>query len=716
MNGIGSYSGEFQKKLTDITEANLKNEQFGVSELARLMGMSRSNLHKKVKSTLKISISQFICQVRLKHAMEILRKTSSTVSEVAYEVGFGSVTYFIKSFHDYYGYPPGKVSGRTEQDHHDDETKAGKTQINKKRLISAAAAMLFMILLIFAAATSNLRLFQNSTKITTPKNIAVLPLQFEGSDSMKMVAVGLRESFLNSLMELEKLSVRSETSVEQYRESTKSLKEIAKELKVEYVIEMNCSQRGNNTRLQVNLADAVKDKYLWRDSYPVDIEEESFLDLHSRIAREIIINTQTDISFREKEILEERLSDNPAALNYYLQAMNHMALKWQIETFQYRDENIKEIINAKEKFKKAIMLDSSFTAAYVRLGNLYIDAMPYQTYDPNLKLAYLDSGLFLAKKALLHYENLPKDKNFNWAMILISTYHYHNGDLVKSKEIYEQAQKNRVPRNKGYYEGTTFRNSDYDQYSECIESFYNFSEIIQENEIIRPILYEKFCNSLFYTNFAEVAEKYELKCLNITNDSLNYYIRLSFGNLCIGNYTSCIDYANKFLEQDSSSVYLLYWLMHSYIILNQHEQASIYAAALGKSGQNDVPEVMGFILQKKGNEQEATEYFSKAVEKYLGQINSHTLDAAKYQSHLSLAWTYSAMGDKEEALKYLEEVINRPTIPYWMIIWMKDWPLFDNIRNEPEFKAIQKELTKKYQKEHDRVAKLLREKGEIPPV
>ena len=91
---------DFVKKLTEIMEANLTNPQFGVSFLAREMGMSRSNLHRKVNSIFKISVSQFICHERLKKAKEMLRKTSSTVSEVSYEVGFNSPTYFIKCFHD----------------------------------------------------------------------------------------------------------------------------------------------------------------------------------------------------------------------------------------------------------------------------------------------------------------------------------------------------------------------------------------------------------------------------------------------------------------------------------------------------------------------------------------------------------------------------------------------------------------------------------------
>ena len=81
---------KFLNKLKEVIEDNISNEQFGVSELAHETGMSRSNLLLKVKKLTKASVSQFIRQVRLKEAMEILRQENMTVSEVSYAVGFGN--------------------------------------------------------------------------------------------------------------------------------------------------------------------------------------------------------------------------------------------------------------------------------------------------------------------------------------------------------------------------------------------------------------------------------------------------------------------------------------------------------------------------------------------------------------------------------------------------------------------------------------------------
>jgi len=112
MPGSNSIENNFLSRLTEIIQDNLSEELFGVSELAREIGMSRSNLLRKVKKLTDLSVSQYIRQVRLKKSMEMLQQTSFTVSEVSYKVGFSSTSYFIKCFGDQYGYPPGEVGKR----------------------------------------------------------------------------------------------------------------------------------------------------------------------------------------------------------------------------------------------------------------------------------------------------------------------------------------------------------------------------------------------------------------------------------------------------------------------------------------------------------------------------------------------------------------------------------------------------------------------------
>ena len=97
----------FIKRISELIAANMKDEGFGVSELASELNMSRSSLHRRIKASTGLSVSRFIRNARLDKAMELLRESSSTISEIAFDVGFNSVAYFTRCFHDHFGYPPG---------------------------------------------------------------------------------------------------------------------------------------------------------------------------------------------------------------------------------------------------------------------------------------------------------------------------------------------------------------------------------------------------------------------------------------------------------------------------------------------------------------------------------------------------------------------------------------------------------------------------------
>lgn len=99
----------FIGKLTDIILANLRNKNFGVGELSHLMGQSQSALNHRLHSINQKNINQFIREVRLRKALEILRSEDLTAAEVAYRVGFSSPAYFNSCFHEFFGYSPGHI-------------------------------------------------------------------------------------------------------------------------------------------------------------------------------------------------------------------------------------------------------------------------------------------------------------------------------------------------------------------------------------------------------------------------------------------------------------------------------------------------------------------------------------------------------------------------------------------------------------------------------
>lgn len=110
-----SMDERFLLKLREHILHNLQVEDYSVEDLAQEVAFSRSHLYRKLQGLTGLSISQFIRKVRLEKAHELLAAEVATVSEIAYQVGFGSSTYFSKCFHEEYGFPPGELKKRLGQ-------------------------------------------------------------------------------------------------------------------------------------------------------------------------------------------------------------------------------------------------------------------------------------------------------------------------------------------------------------------------------------------------------------------------------------------------------------------------------------------------------------------------------------------------------------------------------------------------------------------------
>lgn len=103
---VNSVDENFLNRFVEIVELHMSNENFGVEELGNKMNMSRSQLHRKLTTTLGQGPNQFIRSFRLQRALELLKQNAATASEVAYRVGFSSPSYFTKCFREQFGYTP----------------------------------------------------------------------------------------------------------------------------------------------------------------------------------------------------------------------------------------------------------------------------------------------------------------------------------------------------------------------------------------------------------------------------------------------------------------------------------------------------------------------------------------------------------------------------------------------------------------------------------
>ncbi|MBC8770512.1 tetratricopeptide repeat protein [Arenibacter sp. BSSL-BM3] len=107
---VNSVDEAFLEKTIKAVEENMGDEEFSVEQLAYAIGMSRSQLHRKLKALLDQSPNQLIRTFRLQRAHDLLKQNAATSSEIAYQVGFSSPSYFTKCFHEQYGCTPSEIS------------------------------------------------------------------------------------------------------------------------------------------------------------------------------------------------------------------------------------------------------------------------------------------------------------------------------------------------------------------------------------------------------------------------------------------------------------------------------------------------------------------------------------------------------------------------------------------------------------------------------
>jgi len=98
--------GSFEGRVRSAIRRHLSDPDLTVEQLAEEIGLSRRSLARKTKAHLGLTPSQLIRTMRLERGARLLSATAETVSQIAYAVGFGSLSYFSRSFRAHFGVPP----------------------------------------------------------------------------------------------------------------------------------------------------------------------------------------------------------------------------------------------------------------------------------------------------------------------------------------------------------------------------------------------------------------------------------------------------------------------------------------------------------------------------------------------------------------------------------------------------------------------------------
>ena len=680
----------FLEKVHKAIENNLANENFGVEELAQEVGISRNHLHRKLKALTGQSASQILKEFRLKKAMELLQNNVATSSEISYQVGFGSPSYFNTCFRQYFGYPPGKVKNH-------DTLKAKKIHAIPWKYLFASMVVFGILAWIAFYAISNSG--KSKDRKFPDKSIAVLPFFNDSPDEENMFFInGIMDQILDNLCKVEDLRVLPRISVEQYRDNPKPPLEIARELNVRYLLIGSGHRYEDSVRVIIQLHDGRKDRELWSITFVRNIHE--IFAMGSDIAQKVADDIEAIITPEEKELIEKIPTTNLTALYFYTRGREEIVKYYA----SWTDREVLD--NAEDFFNRALEYDPGYADVYAGLATVYMYKNVLDVYWTN---EFLDTSLILANKAL------SLDHQLAEAYIVRGKCFLRKNLMNEAVEEFDKA----IELNPNNWEAFNGKGDVYcmDDFVKTIDN-YRWATILNRGNLL-PMLLRKYSDAYAMAGFLGKAEYYAEEALPLDGDSALYYFALSkvFRLTGIGESDKNLKLITETLEReylkDTSNVFVLGSLGLNYLYLHHYEESLKYGQKyinhLKETGGSEITDIaeLGYVYLQNGFKEEAETYFQQQID-YCHWMNDLGRFYTPYTSY-DLATVYAAMGEKDKAYQNLKVFNERDRMPAWAASQLKCLPLFDCLRGEPEFEQIVREVEAKFRAEHERTRRWLEE-------
>jgi TolB-like protein/Flp pilus assembly protein TadD/tRNA A-37 threonylcarbamoyl transferase component Bud32 len=271
------------------------------------------------------------------------------------------------------------------------------------------AAAFLAVMVVAVGLLLSRRVLTRTAAPDSRRMVAVLPFKNLGQPADQYFADGLTEEITTRLAGLSGLGVISRTSADQYRSTTKSLKQIGEELGVGYVLEGSVRWERSATgpgqvRVTPQLIQVRDDSHLWAEKYDAELTE--VFRIQSNIAEQVTLALDVALRPPERAALAAPVTRSAEAYDLYLRGNEYASRSWQRE----------EVSNALQFYERAVTLDPSFAAAQARLARTHL-RMYWHFYDRS------NRRLQLAKKAADAAVALAPD--LPESHIALGYYYYH---------------------------------------------------------------------------------------------------------------------------------------------------------------------------------------------------------------------------------------------------------------------------------------------------
>ena len=258
--------------------------------------------------------------------------------------------------------------------------------------------------------------------------IAVLPFTNLSSDpEQEYFSDGLTEDIISQLSKIKAYKVISRTSVAQYKNSSKSIKEIGVDLGVGLILEGSVQRSGEFVRITAQLINAVTDEHLWADSYDRPVNDIFLIQREVALAIASVLNTT--LSKKETRQLDYIPTVNLQAYDFYLQG------KLLVEK-----RNKSDLLIARELFQQAVSKDKLFANAYSGLADTFL-LSSFRGYEDPVKM------LWLAKKNIdiaLGLDPLSGETQASLGYWYYQNFDWHAAELTYKRAIGLNANQSNV--------------------------------------------------------------------------------------------------------------------------------------------------------------------------------------------------------------------------------------------------------------------------------
>ncbi len=285
-----------------------------------------------------------------------------------------------------------------------------------------------IVLLVFAAVALNVSGLRDRIFPTASNHVewvAVLPLTTPpGNPEQEYFADGMTDALIAELANISALRVISRTSIMRYKGTSKSVPEIARELKVDAVLEASVLESSGRVRINARLIRASSDSNIWSNSYERDLRD--VLDLQREVATAVAREIRVAVTPREAARLARSSPVDPDAYVAYIKGR-----------YAWNKRTREDVGRSVELFQLAIAKDPAYAPAYVGLSDAYLVLMSNIYLSPERSFPLAEAA---AKKALelddssaeahtslasvlfFHYDWAEAEKEFRRALALNPNY------------------------------------------------------------------------------------------------------------------------------------------------------------------------------------------------------------------------------------------------------------------------------------------------------